>query len=111
MKTYNRQYLLVSLFSFLLLAGTATAQPVSKQEARQLASQFMSERGKTISDRAPHRAPRFGTQNAEEASYYVFDTEDNQGFVIISGDSRTESVLGYTDEGSFDAENIPDGMQ
>ena len=111
MKTYNRQYLLVSLFSFLLFAGIATAQPVSKQEARQLASQFMSERGKTISDRAPHRAPRVGTQNAEEASYYVFDTEANQGFVIISGDSRTASVLGYTDEGSFDAENLPDGLQ
>ena len=42
--------------------------------------------------------------------YYVFNN-DAGGFVIIAGDDAVTPVLGYTSTGSFDAENLPDGLK
>ena len=39
--------------------------------------------------------------------YYVFNSTDGNGFVIISGDDRYSKVLGYSDRGSFDFKNMP----
>lgn len=43
-------------------------------------------------------------------AYYVFNN-DAGGFVIIAGDDAVTPVLGYTLTGSFDAENLPDGLK
>lgn len=45
------------------------------------------------------------------ACFYVFNVEDGKGFVIISADDRTFPVLGYSDHGSFDYEQMPDAMK
>ena len=41
--------------------------------------------------------------------YYVFDVHEdaNGGFVIISGDDAVTPVLGYSDKGYFDENNLP----
>lgn len=39
--------------------------------------------------------------------YYVFNIGDNNGFIIVSGDDRAKEILGYSDNGSFDANNLP----
>ena len=44
-------------------------------------------------------------------SYYIFNTEGNKGYVIVSGDDRTIPILGYIDKGSFDANHVPSNMQ
>ena len=51
------------------------------------------------------------TENADNGSnsFYVFNTAGN-GFVIVSGESNTEEVLGYSDGGAFDPANIPPAM-
>ncbi len=51
------------------------------------------------------------TENADNGSnsFYVFNTTNN-GFVIVSGESNTEEVLGYSDAGAFDPNNIPPAM-
>lgn len=46
-----------------------------------------------------------------EAYYYVFNRGSDNGFIIISGDDRALPVLGYTDEGDFSYEDIPDNMK
>ena len=46
-----------------------------------------------------------------QPDYYVFNTDANRGFVIVSADSRTTSILGYADNGSFDPANVPVNMQ
>ena len=88
----------------------AVAQNVSRQQALQTAQQFMAERGKTLSQKGCYKAPR-QQQGDEQAYYYVFDATDNQGFVIVAGDEHAMPILGYADHGSFDEENLPDGMQ
>jgi hypothetical protein len=39
--------------------------------------------------------------------FYVYNIGENRGFIIVSGDDATKAILGYSNEGSFQAENIP----
>ena len=47
----------------------------------------------------------------EGCYYYIYTQPKEKGFVIVSGDDRTESILGYCDEGTFDANRMPDNMR
>ena len=44
-------------------------------------------------------------------NYYIFNTQGNKGYVIVSGDDRTIPILGYIDKGSFDPNHVPTNMQ
>ena len=104
----QKLFLLVNL---LLFTAVIQAAPVSKTEAQKKALQFVSgklagARGATVS------APEVQLVSADaDDSYYVFNVGDRQGFVIVSGDDRAPEVLGYSDEGQFDAANIPSNMK
>ena len=43
--------------------------------------------------------------------YFVFNIGANKGFVIVSGDDRVRPVLGYSDEGNIDFDNLPDNLR
>lgn len=94
-----------------------TAEPISKQAALYTAQAYMLAKGKNINTtqkpfKAPRKAATTNTSADEnEAYYYVFNAGNDNGYVIISGDDRTESVLGYVDKGSFDPNNIPENMR
>ncbi|MBQ0075572.1 MAG: C10 family peptidase [Bacteroidales bacterium] len=45
-------------------------------------------------------------KNGTEPAYYVFNQGNDAGFVIVSGDDRTEDVLVYAEQGSFDPEKV-----
>lgn len=101
---------------FLLIAFISSsavfAEKVTEQEAFLKAQQFLE--GKQIIQKKQmqrkflHCAPRKGVDcNA----YYVFNVEDKGGFVIVSGDDRTEEILGYSDTGTFDTSNMPDNVK
>lgn len=85
------------------------AQKVTADEARQKAIEFMTQRGRQPIGMS-RKMMRHETEQAT-SPYYVFNTDGQQGYVIISGDERTETVLGYADEGAFDEDNIPDNMK
>ena len=89
------------------------AEQVSVNEAQSIASRFMAQRGMgTVAASQPLRAPRSkASASQQEAAYYVFNAAKDRGFVIVSGDDRTEQVLGYSDRGNFDPENVPENMQ
>lgn len=102
----------LSFFSLVLCALMAQAGPVDKQQAQQQAQAFFAKKGKVLKKSAkPHKAPRKAAEAADEAYYYVFNSEGNNGFVIVSGDDRTAPVFGYSDTGSFDENNIPENMR
>ena len=46
---------------------------------------------------------------SQDVDYYVFNKCN--GYIIVSGDDKAVPVLGFSDEGSFDINNIPDGLQ
>ncbi len=45
-------------------------------------------------------------KNGTEPAYYVFNQGNDAGFIIVSGDDRTEDVLVYAEQGSFDPEKV-----
>ena len=95
-----------------LYALTIQAGPIDKAQAQQQAQQFFAQKGKTLKKSSkPFKAPRKGATTEGDAYYYVFNSEGNNGFVIVSGDDRTAPVFGYSDTGSFDENNIPENMQ
>ncbi len=99
--------LLLITFTLLCVAIQLSAAPVSKEQARKKAAAFLATKGLATSDitlakTAPRKAP-----SAATAAYYVFNTTEAQGFVIISGDDRTEEILGYADQGAFDESEMP----
>jgi len=102
----------LSFFCLVLCALMAQAGPVDKSQAQQQAQAFFAKKGKTLKKVSkPYKAPRKAAGAADEAYYYVFNSEDNNGFVIVSGDDRTAPVFGYSDTGSFDEKNIPENMR
>ena len=52
------------------------------------------------------------TAQANEIVYfYVFGAENNEGFVIVSGDDRVTPVLGYSETNGFSADDMPPNLQ
>lgn len=45
------------------------------------------------------------------ADYFVFNVGGNKGFVIVSGEDRAYPVLGQSDEGNFDPNNLPENLR
>lgn len=46
-----------------------------------------------------------------DVDYYVFNKGKCNGYIIVSGDDKAAPILGFSDEGTFDINNIPDGLQ
>lgn len=102
-----------TLMLFLLTFVSAWAGPVDKQVAKEKALQFLKQHHSevTLESDEPAYAPKRqmgGAESAEETpAFYVFNAEGDAGYVIISGDDRTEDVLGYATEGNFDTATMP----
>ncbi|MDD2953503.1 MAG: C10 family peptidase [Parabacteroides sp.] len=45
------------------------------------------------------------------ADYFVFNVPGGKGFVIVSGEDRVLPVFGYSDEGTFNPESLPDNLR
>ena len=100
----------------LVSACALWAGPVDQQQALQIAQTYLSTH-KTATN-TPQRRLKVAYQGAdlktadmESSNLYVFNINDHDGFIVVSGDDRTEAVLGYTENGAFDADNIPDNLR
>lgn len=98
------QFLLVLLLA--LGFSPLQAKRITQWQAQQQAYSFW---GKQMPQKAKAKS-RTATTASPSDAYYVFNN-DAGGFVIIAGDDAVTPVLGYTSTGSFDAENLPDGLK
>ena len=111
MKRYS-----ILLFVIASVATGCFASPVSKERALKFANNFLSSKniGRTLQltlvENTPTTKRLAKAQSVDAASYYVFNNVGG-GFIIISGDDSTEPVLGYSDDGFFDPEQMPDNMK
>ena len=107
-----RNWRIVLVMMCLLAITTAWAEPVSENQARNIAVGFMTNRLMRSTDlRMAHKAPLQANVNgSERAAYYVFNASQG-GYVIVAGDDRAPAVLGYSDKGTFDGQNVPEAMQ
>lgn len=106
MKRYNLLWIL-SLLSFLYVG----ARPITKSAAENIARGFMSKRCSKSASLAclPHKSVVKGS-SGDVSPYYIFNIGNREGFVIVSGDDNAEPVLGYSDRGELDLDNMPANM-
>ena len=90
------------LMVLLLFAASMLAQQLSEQEAKQKALAFLTK------GRRANQQLHIAKGNLEKL--FAFNV-DGGGYVIVSGDRRTLPILGYSDEGVIDFNNMPDNMQ
>ena len=91
-----------------IIVTTMTAGDVTPQQALDVARQFVAER------MARHRSSAAVPQLQEAgkvSGLYVFNLTGRKGYVIVSGDDRTEAVLGYSNSGRLDPDNMPPNMR
>lgn len=102
----------------LLLNSISMIQARTLQEAAQVANDFIAKRSIMI----PSHAQRTAMQRPVELAYthyqlddttpafYIFNATENNGFVLVSAEDEARTILGYADNGKFDADNIPANM-
>ncbi|MBF1383271.1 C10 family peptidase [Prevotella aurantiaca] len=96
-------------FSFLtLLLGmsvTTVAAPIQPQKAKQLAENFFKgSKNGGAKLKMSYQAP--DETKSGNSLYYIINRGDNQGFVVVSGDTRTRAILAYSDKGYLNEEAI-----
>ena len=110
--TLRKTFLLLTVGC--LMGAVATAAPIGKQRAQQIAAQAMG--GKSLTHRAPSADALqvetvFDAVNELGQPYLYAVSNGTEGFVLVSGDDRYAEVLGYSDSGAFNAANMPDNMR
>ncbi len=96
---------LLTLLAFMVTVAM-NAEQISKQQALQKAQQFMP--GKQFGE---VRSFARSAGSSEREPFYVFNADGNGGFVIVSGDDRTTEILGYSNTGTLDMEQLPDHLK
>ena len=106
-KTYQTRTVM-TLFLAMLSTMMVWAGHVTKEQARQHAADFL--RNHTVFHRAQGIQPQLEAVR-EVSGLYVFNVSQKGGFVVVSNDDRTLPVLGYSDNGSIDPDNMPSNMR
>ena len=109
------------LFAMLLLCSIGLfAQHRSEQKAIQIANEFFGKKTPNKQRKlsvVPQQKVRSQMKRrlasatpSQNSSCYIVNDEANNRFVIVSADERMYEILGYSDNGCFEAENAPDGL-
>ena len=78
------------------------AGEVTEEQALLKAQKFMQ--GKQFKQKNIRRAPSLG-QSIKDNAFYVFNVENNGGFVLVSSDDRMPDILGYSESGNLNPES------
>ena len=93
----------------LLLVGffcslTMFAGEITKEQAMEKARQVL--KGKQLIMQTTHRRAA-----SNDNAYYVFNAEQDGGFVVIAGNDLMPEVLGYAEHGHLDLAEAPDNVK
>jgi len=91
-----------------MVALIMKAGNVTPEEALQKAENFLQNKYST--HRASGTFPTL-TMTRPISGLYVFNVGKNDGFIIVSPDDSTVEILGYSNSGQINPDNIPDNMR
>lgn len=116
MKRRYFYYLAALIVSVLCLFPlSALGNPIDVEQALKAVENYRKKPARNGARRAPALAKgklqhAYTKKTAAGApAVYVFNT--GEGFILASADDSTVPVLGYSDNGDFDPNNIPDGLR
>lgn len=111
----NNIFLTVLTFFLTVIPWLPTgieAAEISESAALEKANTFLQSKIHTrgTSDFSLRRTHKENLKKGNGTAYYVFENNENDGFIIVSADDRFPSILGYTQEGNFDKETLPPAL-
>ncbi len=111
----HRNIHIALLFLFLAYSG-AFAASVSEREALNIALQFQQKQTRSILRNTPvlHLVSiesSTAVTTPSNPAFFVFNIGEGQGFVIVSGETGTKTILGYSDNGRFPEAHTPDNLK
>ena len=103
----------LAAIAILATPSLLSAAPVSPEKARSEAEAFLVKPApgrKALPAASAKQLSLVKTYTCDtNTCYYIFNHES--GFVIVSADDRFPAILGYSDNGAFDENRIPDNMK
>lgn len=94
----------IHLLLLTFLSGNLFADFVSINDARKVAKNVYFERLSQFEECSLEKIKfksEFGVKDQSNTLYYVFNVENNNGYVLIAADNQSYPVLGYTFEGEL----------
>lgn len=93
----------------LMMSLASFAGPRSFQQAKEIALRQAAQLGISMDEASSAKAKskRVKSVSGEVPAYYVFPNGEGKGFTVVSGDDRLPEVVGYSDKGTYDEENLP----
>lgn len=90
------------------MAFVANARQITQEEAYVIASKFFNYSNLYSPPKQIVNVRKgCSKQVSDYQPYYIFNKSNKQGFVIVAGDTRLKKIIGYSDTGTFDVDNIP----
>ena len=98
---------IIVLILVMVAVGGARAQQLNEQEAKARAMRYLTNHGKAFvrGENPSGKELALTSATVEARSIYAFNREGG-GYVIASADSRALPVLGYSDTGTIDWEQM-----
>jgi hypothetical protein len=105
MKKKSIAFLIFIIFTISLYAGD-----IPKSTAKEVAINF-HQQVSGLKTGTVQIAEEIVFEDASVPLFFLFNFDNERGFVIVSSDDKTIPVLGYSDEGSFDPGNMPPALK
>lgn len=99
---------LITVSVALLSLMSVQANPITRAKALLLAQEYMVPGHQMVLAAEAKSRKAVAVQNAP---YYIVSRGEGQGFVIVSGDDCLPAILGYTDSGDYDENDVPPAFQ
>ena len=100
---------LLSLAIALFVSVTIHATNIDRQQASQLARDFMSKNFRISRTRQAQTVP-LDTVETGQSLVYAFNVEGG-GFVVVAGDDCAPAILGYSESSEIDPSDMPEAMK
>ncbi len=108
---------LVILLLFVFCSHSLWAKKIDPEKAKDVVTNFVQSKEqlrsatdasvKLVYTACEHSSSLKSSGAQDVVYYYIFNVGDNNGFVIVSGDDIATPILGYSNSGSYDSNNLP----
>lgn len=113
MKKHTNFFMSIMLIvSIIAPFGKANAGDVDKNTARKVGAYFLASQfgEKSITDNSLQLVYEIPNTLQNITAVYVFNTNDQRGYVVVAGSDCVDPIIAYSTEGALDPNNIPPSM-
>ena len=112
----HRLLLLLTIVAFM--QTNLFAEHVSAEKASRVGMNFMKQkytyittRGEALKMYKSVELTQVTNRSVSNQHFYVFNLNDNQGWVMVADDDRSIPIIGYSKSGEFVTENLPGNIE